>query len=147
MDGQNFMLLLFVFIVAIMLAAKWYTQKYKPKITFTQIMLITFALVGGGFYLMIKNMGADEKTNIIQNVSLKNTVTAITFDPHKPYFKSMTLDGGQHLPMPQGMNDVLQIGDSVYKNKGEAFYTVVSLKANMRTKYDVQVHERVASKP
>ena len=147
MDGQDFMLLLFIVIVAIMLTAKWYTQKYKPKITFLQIMLITFVLVGGGFYLLIKNMGADEKTNIIQNVTLKNKVADITFDPHKPYFKSMTLDDGQYLPMPQGMNEALQAGDSIYKNKGDAFYTVVSLKANTRTKYNVQVHERVVSKP
>jgi len=147
MDGQDFMLLLFLFLAAVMLTAKWYTQKYKPKITFLQIMLTTFVLVGGGFYLMIKNMGADEKENLVQNIQLKNTVTAITLDPHKPYFKSMTLDGGQYLPMPQAMNDVLQVGDSVYKKKGETFYTVVSLKSNTRTKYEVQVHERVASKP
>ncbi|MBC7485989.1 MAG: hypothetical protein H7282_04485 [Cytophagaceae bacterium] len=147
MDGQDFMLLLFIFLVAVMLTAKWYTQKYKPKISFTQIMLITFALVGGGFYLMIKNMGADEKTNIIQNVSLKNRVTAITFDPHKPYFKSMTFDDGQHLPMPEAMNKVLEVGDSVYKNKGDSFYLLVNSKTRLKTKYSVAIHERVLSKP
>jgi hypothetical protein len=146
MDGGTLMLLIFIFLVATMLTARWYTTKYKTKINLAQIMLIVFGLVAGGFYLLIKNLSSNEKETIIQNVSLKNTVTAITFDPHKPYFKSMTLDDGQYLPMPEAMNAVLQVGDSIYKNSAESFYTVVNAKTKIRINYAVHVHERVLSK-
>jgi len=147
MDGGTLMLLIFIFLVATMLTAKWYTTKYKSKLNFTQIIVIVFGLVIGGFYLFIKSLSSNEKENIVQDVSLKNTVTAITFDPHKPYFKSMTLDDSQYLPMPEAMNEALQVGDSIYKNSGESFYTVVNFKTKVRINYPVKVHERVVSKP
>ncbi len=147
MDGQTLMLLLFIFLAATMFTAKWYTKKYNPKISFTQIMLIVFGLVVGGFYLLIKSLGSDEKENIVQQINVKSTVADITFDPHKPYFKYMTLGDGQYLPMPEAMNATLQVGDSLYKNKGENFYTVVNRTTKIKTKYSVAVHERVMSKP
>jgi hypothetical protein len=85
----------------------------------------------------------NEKDNIIKNVALSTTIKNITFDTHKPYFKDMHLADGKHLPMPEAMNNTLQIGDSIYKNKNEKFYTVVNASTKKRTVYEVKTHERI----
>lgn len=147
MDGQYVMLLLFFFIVGTMLTANWYTKKYKSILNFTQIVVLVFGLMMAAAYFFIKNLAAGEKENIMQDVVLKNTVKSITFDPHKTYFKNMTLDDGQYLPMPESMNQTLQVGDSIYKNKGEYFYTVMHANTQTKRRYDITVHERTMGKP
>ena len=59
----------------------------------------------------------------------------------------MILADGQHLPMPETMNSTLQIGDSIYKTKGEKFYTVINFKTKLKTQYAVATHVRVLGKP
>ena len=151
MSADRMMLLimvgLFLVIVAIMLLANWYTKKYASKISFFQIVLFAFILICGGFWFFIHKMSSSEKNNIIQTVSLKNTVADIYNEKRKPYFKEMKFDDGRTLPMPEEMNNILQIGDSIYKNKGEGFYTIVNAVTNKRSNFDVKVHERVLSKP
>ena len=92
-------------------------------------------------------MEAIKKKNIIHTVALNTTITNITFDTHKPYFKDMTLADGQYLPMPEAMNNEVQIGDSIYKIKGDNFYSVVSFKTKIKKQYFVATHLRVLSKP
>ena len=58
----------------------------------------------------------------------------------------MTFADGQYLPMPEAMNNLLKVGDSIYKNKGEDFYTIVSAITKVTTKFSVKVHERVLGK-
>ncbi len=151
MSGDTMMLLimfgLFLFIVATMLFANWYTTKYPTKITFHQIVFVVVLFIFGGFFLFIKSLSSSEKNNIIQSVSLQNIVVDIYNETRKPYFKEMKFDNGETLPMPEEMNSILQIGDSIYKNKGEGFYTIVNATKKTRTKFAVKVHERILGKP
>lgn len=152
MSGDKMMMLimfgLFLVIVATMLGANWYTSKYPTKISFHQIVFFVVALIFGGFFLFIKKLGSEQKTNIIKTFSLQNRVTDIyVSDKRKPYFKEMKFDDGKSLPMPEKMNGILQIGDSIYKNKGEDFYTVVNATTKTRTNFKVKIHERILSKP
>ena len=151
MSGDTMMFLimigLFLLIAGTMLAANWYTNKYPNKITFYQIVFTVVLLVFGGFFLFIKSLGSSEKNNIIRSVSLQNTVVEIYNQTRKPYFKEMKFDDGKTLPMPEEMNGILQIGDSIYKNKDEDFYTIVNPTTKTRTKFAVKIHERILGKP
>ena len=49
--------------------------------------------------------------------------------------------------MPEAMNNEVQIGDSIYKIKGDNFYSVVSFKTKIKKQYFVSTHLRVLSKP
>lgn len=138
---------LFILMVIVMIAANYYTKKYKTKITGSQIIIYFFIFITVVIYFLIKNMAVNEKDGIIKNVALNTTVIAITFDTHKPYFKNMHLADSRYLPMPEAMNTVLQIGDSIYKNKGEKFYTVVNSITKSRKNFDVKVHHREFTMP
>ena len=59
----------------------------------------------------------------------------------------MTFADGQFLPMPEVMNNSLQIGDSIYKIKGEAFYTVINFSTKIIKRYPVGIHKRIIGKP
>ena len=147
MDGTLMMFLIFILIVAAALGVLWYNKKYGKKINVGTVIILLFFSIALVYYLAIKNMATGEKERIIENISLETTVVEISLDPHKPYFKNMLLADGQVLPMPEPMNSILQVGDSIYKTKGQAFYTVVTVKTNVRTSFDVKVHERLLSKP
>ena len=147
MNGALLMVLIFVLIVSIAVGLMWYNRKYHKKIDIGTAIIVLFVLIGVAFFVLIKNMATNEKQSIVTNVALKNTVAEIFTDTHKQYFKSMKLDDGQILPMPEAMNTVLQPGDSIYKNKGENFYTIVNSKTKARRNFDIKVHERVLSKP
>ena len=147
MNGAILMVLIFVFIVSIAVGLMWYNSKYNMKIDIGTAIIVLFVLIGVAFFVLIKNMATNEKQSIVTNVALKNTVVEIFTDTHKQYFKSMKLDDGQILPMPEAMNAVLQPGDSIYKNKGDNFYSVVNSKTKARRNFDIKVHERVLSKP
>ncbi len=142
--GIGFVFLLIVFTAFFI---KWSNDKYDKK------MNIGIVIIGLGLsifvvvFLILKFGGDKEKENIIQNAALKTIVTNITFDSHKPYFKDMTLADGQYLPMPETMNSKLQIGDSIYKNKGDEFYTVINFKTKLKTQYLVAAHTRILGKP
>jgi hypothetical protein len=125
---------------------KWYNDKYNKKMNIGSIVLVLCLLIFGTVYIVLKQQGAGEKATLIKNIQLKTVVTNITFDTHKPYFKDMTLADGQYLPMPEAMNETLKVGDSIYKNRGEAFYTIVSTASKVATKIAVKVHERVLGK-
>ncbi len=137
----------FIFICASAIIVEKYHRAGKTKLNGGQVILMLCLLFFAAAYFFIKSIGSDERQQIINNVTLKTTVTNITFDTHKPYFKDMTLDDGQTLPMPETMNNTLQIGDSIYKNKGEDFYTVVNAKIKSSIKYEVKIHLRELSKP
>jgi len=147
MDGSMLMVLIFVFIVSVAISVTWYNKKYNKKINGGTVIIVLFIAFAAVFFLVIKNMSAGEKESIVNNISLKNTVVEIITDTHKQYFKDMRLDDGQILPMPETMNGVLQIGDSIYKKKGESFYTVVNSTTASRTNFDVIVHQRELGKP
>jgi len=147
MSGTILMVLVFILIISIAVALIWYNKKYNKKISVGTVLIVLFLLIGGTFFALIKNMSAQEKGGIVKNVALKNIVVEIITDTHKQYFKDMRLDDGQILPMPESMNVVLQPGDSIYKNKGENFYTVVNSISKARKNFEVKVHERVLSKP
>ncbi len=140
--------ILFVFLLIVFTAffTKWYNNKYHKKINTGSVIIAMSLTIFAGAYLVLKSQGNSEKENLVKNVQLKTVVTNITFDSHKPYFKDMTLADGQYLPMPEAMNTTLQIGDSIYKNKGDEFYTVVNAKTKDITKIAVKVHERVLGK-
>ncbi len=137
---------IFFLLAAIMLTAYWYTKKYKSKIGFTQIMLFVFALFIAGAYFFIKNLGNNEREKIVKNIMIKSVVTRISFDTHKPYFKNMTLADGQYLPMPENMNNVVLVGDSIYKNAGENYYTIVSSTNKTTTIFKVKTPTRILGK-
>ncbi|TDG36253.1 hypothetical protein EZJ43_09625 [Pedobacter changchengzhani] len=151
MSGDKMMMLimfgLFFFMVAIMITANWYTKKYNTKISFFQIVMFFFALIFGGFWFFIKQISSSEKDNIVKMVALKNTVVGIYNEPRKAYFKEMKFDDGRALPMPEEMLGIVQIGDSIYKNKGDDFYTIVNSVTKKSNNFKVKVHERVLSKP
>jgi hypothetical protein len=141
------MFFVFLFIVFTAFFLQWYNDKYNKKVNIGGITIAICLTVFGVVFLYLKYGMTGEKENIIQNVALRTIVTNITFDTHKPYFKDMSLADGQHLPMPENMNSTLQIGDSIYKNKKENFYTVVNAITNQKTAYEVKIHERVFGKP
>ena len=147
MTGTMLMVLIFVLIVSVAISVMWYNKKYNKKIDVGTVIIVLFISIGVVFYLLIKNMATGEKESIINNLSLNNTIVEIIIDSHKQYFKDMKLDDGQILPMNEAMNGVLQLGDSIYKTKGEKFYTVVNSKTKSRRKFDVKVHLREFSKP
>lgn len=147
MNGFMIMVLIFLVLVSTAIGFMWYNKKYNKNINIGTVLIILFLLIGVAFFVLIKNMSADEKQGIVKNISLKNRVVEIITDTHKQYFKDMKLDDGQILPMPEAMNAVLQTGDSIYKNKGESFYTIINSKTKARKNFDVKVHERVLSKP
>lgn len=147
MGGVTLMFLLFAFIVFSAIALMWYNKKYSKKIDVGKFIIGIFFLVAVAFFILIKYLSGSEKDAIIKNIALKNTVIEIITDTHKHYFKSMKMDNGRVLPMPEAMNTVLQIGDSIYKSKGEAFYTIVNPTIKTPKKFEVKVHERVLSKP
>jgi ASC-1-like (ASCH) protein len=140
------MLFVFLFIVFTAFFIKWYNDKYNKKINIGSIIVAICLTLFAAVFLYLKYGITSEKENIIQNVTLKTTVTNITFDTHKHYFKDMVLSDGQYLPMPEAMNNALQIGDSIYKNKKENYYTVVNLSLKKRTVYEVKTHERILGK-
>lgn len=144
-----FLIMLGVFIVIVAVAILVHKKNIngKTKIDGGKVIIGLFVVFLGCAYLFIKRISSNEREQIIKNVALKTTITKISFDPHKPYFKFMTLADGQYLPMPEAMNNTLQIADSIYKIKGEDFYSVVNSKTKVATKYVVKVHRRVLSKP
>ena len=141
--------IVFVFVLIVFTAffIKWYNDKNSKKVNIASIIIAMSLTIFAGAYLVLKSQGNDEKEKLIKNVQLKTVVTNITFDPHKPYFKDMTLADGQYLPMPETMNSKLQIGDSIYKSKGNKFYTVINFKTKLQTRYIVATHLRVLGKP
>lgn len=143
-SGMIFFIFLFIVFTAFFIF--WYNVKYNKKINIATIIIILCLSIFAFIFLIIKNIGSNEKEILIQNIALKTIVTNINFDPHKPYFKDMTLADGQYLPMPEAMNKILQIGDSIYKNKGETFYTIVSATTKTITKVQVKIHERILGK-
>lgn len=140
------MLFFFLSIVFIAFFLQWYNDKYHKKVNIGGVIIAICLTLFGIVFLYLKYGMTGEKENIIQNVALNTTVTNITFDTHKPYFKDMTLADGQNLPMPEGMNKTLQIGDSIYKKKKEKFYTVVNAVTKKSEVYEVKIHERVLGK-
>ncbi len=140
------MLFFFLSILFLVLIINWYNEKYHKKINIARVVVLICLTAFGIIFVILKSFGSDEKQKLIQDISLKTVVTKITFDTHKPYFKDMQLADGQNLPMPETMNGVLQIGDSIYKIKGENFYTVFNPITKMRRKFEVKIHERVLGK-
>ena len=141
------MVFFFLFIVFLVIFLTWYNQKFRKKLNIGSIIIVfcltCFAIV----FVTLKYYGNNEKQQLINNIVLKTTVVDIVFDPHKPYFKDMILNDKQHLPMPESMNATVQIGDSIFKNQNEDFYTVVNKISKTRTIYKVQIHERVLGQP
>ena len=124
-----------------------YNDKYNKKVNIASVIIVISLIIFASTYLVLKSQGNDEKEKLVNNLALKTVVTNITFDPHKPYFKDMTLADGQYLPMPETMNSKLQIGDSIYKNKGDEFYIIINFKTKLKTQYLVATHMRVLGKP
>lgn len=151
MSGDTMMFLImigiFLVMVSIMIGANWYIQKYSSKLSFFQIVLSLFLLLFIGFGFFISSLSTSEKSSIIENVYLKNKVVAITMQTRNQYFKEMKFDDGKSLPMPEEMNGILKIGDSIYKNKGDDSYTVVDAITKKRLQFKVKVHERILGKP
>ena len=141
--------MVFVFLLIVFTAffITWYNEKYSKKINTGRVIIILSLSIFGIVFLFLKLGGNDDKQKIIETVELKTVIANITFDTHKPYFKDMTLADGQFLPMPEPMNNTLQIGDSIYKIKGELFYTVINFKSKISTQYLVATHIRVLGKP
>ncbi len=124
-----------------------YNDTYNKKVNGASTILTICLMFFGVLYLVLKFGFAEEKENIINNIVLQTTVTNISWDTHKPYFKDMSLADGQYLPMPEAMNSILQVGDSIYKKKKEKFYTVVNAKTKQKSTYEVKVHNRERSEP
>ena len=141
------MLFVFLLIIFTVFFIKWFNDKYNKKINIGNVIIALSLTFFGAVFLVLKFGMNTEKENIIKNVALSTTVKNITFDIHKPYFKDMTLADGQYLPMPEAMNNEVQIGDSIYKIKGDSFYSVLNFKTKIKKQYFVATHLRVLSKP
>lgn len=137
------LLFFFMFVLFSVLTMHWYNSKYHKKVNVSRFVLLFCLASFGGIYLFLKNSGSDEKQQIVKNVYLKTTLKNITFEDRKKYFKDMQLTDGQILPMPEAMNNLVKIGDSIYKNKGDSFYVVINNKTKTKTKFAVKIHERV----
>ena len=148
-DTTASLMILFLFLIIVFTAffIKWYNDKYKKTVNIGTVVIFLCLSLFSMAFIFLWFGGSKEKNNIEQNVALKTLVINITFDTHKPYFKNMTLADGQYLPMPEAMNNELQIGDSIYKIKGDNFYSVVSFKTKIKKQYFVATHLRVLSKP
>ena len=151
MSGDKAMILIIfgftIFIATVAIFLQKYKLNHKTNFDVGAIIIgIFFVLIAVAYYF-IKSIGGDERERIIKNITLQTTINTITFDKHKPYFKYMTLADSQYLPMPEAMNNTLQIGDSIYKNRGENFYTVINAKTKTISKYEVKIHERILTKP
>jgi hypothetical protein len=142
-------MIFFIFFIVVFIAfsIKWYNQKYKKNNNASLVILIPMLSIFGIVFLILKFGNDQEKDKIIQNIALKTTITDITFYRHKPYYKDMMLSDGKYLPMPESMNYKVQIGDSIYKIKGEKFYTIVNHLSKTRTIFEVKTHKRVLGKP
>jgi len=140
--------MLFVFLLIVFTAffIKWYNYKYNKKVNIGSVIIALSLTFFGAVFLVLRFGMNTEIENIIKNINLNTTVVNITFDTHKPYFKDMVLADGQYFPMPEAMNNTLQIGDSIYKNKKESFNTVVNTSTKKRTVYEVKTHERILGK-
>ncbi len=110
---------LFMTLFSLIVVIKWYNKKHSSKINSVWILLILFALILVGSWVLIKKSSTSQKSNIIQTVSLENKVVEINWENRKPYFKEMKMDDGRLLPMPEEMNSILNVNDSIYKNIGE----------------------------
>ena len=147
-DDILFTAIIFFFLTVffLVLFLSWYNQKYNRKINISTVVVVFCLTVFVCVFLFIKQMGINEEQNIIKNIELKTVVKNIIFDTHKPYFKEMVLDNKQTLPMPEAMNDQLQVGDSIFKNKKEDFYTVVKGVTHDKQIYKVKVNMRILGK-
>jgi len=141
------MLFFFLSILFTAFFIMWYNDKYDKHINTGTVVMVLCLAAFAIIFLYLKNIGSNEKDEIVKNTTLRTVVTNITVDTHKPYFKDMALADGQFLPMPEAMNSTVQIGDSIYKIKGEKFYTVVNFKTKTPTQYPVATHTRVLGKP
>ena len=140
-------LFFFLFILFTVFFIKWYNDKYNKKINIGTVIIALSLTFFGTVFLVLKFGMNTEKENIIKNVASSTSVKNISFDTHKSYFKDMILADGQHLPMPEAMNNEVQIGDSIYKIKGDNFYSVVNFKTKIKKQYFVATHLRILSKP
>ena len=137
------MLFFFLFILFTAFFISWYNEKYDKKINIGNVVIVLSLSAFGIIFLYVNKDWRNDKLFLIQNIQLNTVVANITFDSHKPYFKNMLLADGQLLPMPETMNNSLQIGDSIYKGEGEQFYTVVNSKTKLITQYLVTTHTRI----
>ena len=96
--------------------------------------------------ISLQSIEKKEIENVTKDQEFQTTITNIVFDNHKPYFKRMILADGHYLPMPETMNNQVQIGDSIYKLKMQNFYTVVSID-KIHKHYPVAIHFRILSTP
>lgn len=140
--------ILFVFLLIVFTALFiiWYNDKYNKTVDIGSVVIVFCLSLFSIAFIFLWFAGSKEKNTIEQNIVLKTLVTNITFDTHKPYFKDMILADGQHLPMPEAMNNEVQIGDSIYKIKGDNFYSVVNFKTKIKKQYFVATHVRILSK-
>jgi hypothetical protein len=98
-------------------------MKYLPRIIIG--LFVALALVGVGIIIQLAN--TDKEAFLPKEI--KSTVILIRQGyKGKPNYKIMELQSGQSFTVPESMLYVLEIGDSVYKNKGEDFYTFISSK-------------------
>lgn len=140
------MIFLFLIIVFISFFIKWYNDKYLKTINIGRAIIIITIVVFCIAFLALQSIEKKEIESITKDQELQTTITNIVFDNHKPYFKSMILADGRYLPMPETMNNEVQIGDSIYKIKMQNFYTVVSIDKT-RKHYPVAIHSRILSRP
>ena len=142
--GMLFFFLFFLFTAFFMM---WYNDKYDKQINTGTALVVLCLAAFGIIFLFLKDFNTSEKEELVKNIMLKTVVINITFDQHKPYSKDMILADGQYLPMPETMNNTLQIGDSIFKEIGESIFTVVNSKTKIKNYYRAAIHTRVFGKP
>ena len=121
------MIFLFLIIVFIAFFIKWYNDKYIKTLNIGRAIIISTIAVFCIAFIALQSIVKKEIESITKDQEFQTTITDIVFDNHKPYFKSMILADGRYLPMPETMNNQVQIGDSIYKLKMQNFYILKGL--------------------
>lgn len=108
-------------------------MKYTAIITMAVLALVAFLLI-----IVLKEIAQDEEEYFITE-EIKSKVIAIREGyKSRPERRKMELESGQSFTIPKAMRDILQIGDSVYKTKGENFYIFVDSKTKERKKVNIR---------
>ena len=108
-------------------------MKHIPKILIGFFVIIAFFGIG----IIIKLANMDKEDFLTKEIKSK-VISIRQGYKGKPNYKIMELQDGQSFTIPKTMLDILQIGDSVYKTKGNDFYIFVDSKTKERKKVNMR---------
>jgi hypothetical protein len=94
-----------------------------------KILIGGFIFIAIIFAIFILKLAYDGKKDWVENTAIQSKIVDIyQGDKGKPNYQIMKLESNQSFAIPKNMLSKLQIGDSVFKNKKDDFYTFKLLK-------------------